>query len=210
VAVVVADRPGVDVLEPLQGEPVLVRTVRGLVDSGVVEHVVVLVAPCTVGPAGRLMADLPVTVLAEAADAVAAVTARSSGCAAVLVHDASRPLTPPALAEAVTRSVDDVHGVAVPVLPLADTVKHVKSDGYVASGPDRTGLRVLQTPQAFRPDLLDDDLLVKILAADPVEHAWTLVDEPAVPVPGHPLAFPVRSAWDRGLAEVLAGQAVST
>ena len=208
-AVVVADRAGADVLEPLQGEPVLVRTVRGLVASGAVGHVVVLVAACTVDSAGRLLADLPVTVHAEPADVVAVVIARSGDGAAVLVHDATRPLTPPGLVEAVIRSLDDAHGVAVPVLPLADTVKHVKSDGCVASGPDRAGLRVLQTPQAFRPDLLDDDALARILAADPVEHAWTVVGEPAVPVPGHPLAFPVRSAWDRGLAEVLAQEVVS-
>jgi hypothetical protein len=37
-----------------------------------------------------------------------------------------------------------------------------------------------------------------------VEQAWTAAGELAVTVPGHPLAFPVRSAWDRELAEVLA------
>jgi 2-C-methyl-D-erythritol 4-phosphate cytidylyltransferase len=190
--------------------PVLVRSVRGLVASDVVGHAVVLVPEEVVDAVSRLLAGLPVTVVAGYADVAAAVGARSGGRAAVLVHDAARPLTPPALAEVVTRSVDDVHGVAVPVLPLADTVKRVNSDGSVVAGPDRTGLRVVQTPQAFRPELLDGLGLARVLAADPVERAWTALAAAAVTVPGHPLAFPVRSAWDRELAEVLAGEAVTT
>jgi 2-C-methyl-D-erythritol 4-phosphate cytidylyltransferase len=129
----------------------------------------------------------------------------------VLVHDAARPLTPPALANAVTQSVvAAAHGIAVPVLPLADTVKHVNSGGLVIGSPDRSGLRVVQTPQAFRADLIGCDVLRRVLASDgPVEHAWAVVGAPALTVPGHPLAFAVRSAWERELAEVLAGETVS-
>ena len=125
----------------------------------------------------------------------------------MLVHDAARPLTPPALVGDVTRSVS-AHGVVVPVLPLSDTVKHVDTDGLVVGGPDRAGLRVVQTPQGFAPDLLVGDLLLRVLRADPVEQAWKLAGVAATTVPGHPLAFPVRSAWDRELAEVLAVEAV--
>ena len=188
-AVVVAGRSGTDVLAPLRDEPVLVHSVRGLVASGVADCIVVVV------PAGIV-------------DAVAAVRACLDGCRVLLVHDATRPLTPPALAESVTRSVDDDHAVAVPVLPLADTVKRVESDGNVVGGPDRSGLRVVQTPQAFRTDVLHGDALARVLAADPAA-GWATVDVPAVTVPGHPLALPVRTAWDRTLAEVLAAEAVA-
>jgi 2-C-methyl-D-erythritol 4-phosphate cytidylyltransferase len=201
VAVVVGDRAGDDVLAPLHGVPVLLRSVRGLLASGVVGRVVVLVSSAVADDAARVLAGLPAAVHCDPAGAAGAV--RTSGCARVLVHDASRALTPPDLAGAVLRAVDDGHGVAVPVLPLADTVKRVEPDGCVVGGPDRAGLRVVQTPQAFRADLLDRVRLIRVLAADPLEQAWTVLGVPAAPVLGHPLAFPARSAWDRELAEVL-------
>ena len=177
--------------------------------SGVVGHVVVLVPTADVDDAGRLLHGLPVSVRDDVKEAAAEVIGRSGGHAAVLVHDGTRPLTPSALAGAVTRAVDDVHGIAVPVLPLADTVKRVEADGSVHSGPDRTGLRVVQTPQAFRSGLLDEAVLARILAADRVERAYTAVDVPVATVDGHPHAFPVRSAWDRELAEALAAEVVT-
>jgi 2-C-methyl-D-erythritol 4-phosphate cytidylyltransferase len=192
--------------------------VKGLLASAVVGEVVVLVRPELCGAAVRLLAGLPAVVHVNPAAASAAVErARSGGAEVVLVHDAARPLTPPALAKAVTLAVRETrsvvaaaHGIAVPVLPLADTVKHVNSGGLVIGSPDRSGLRVVQTPQAFRADLLGCDVLRRVLASDgPVEHAWAVAGAPAVTVPGHPLAFAVRSAWERELAEVLAGETVS-
>jgi 2-C-methyl-D-erythritol 4-phosphate cytidylyltransferase len=206
--VVVADRPCHDpgVLAPVLGVPVVVRAVTGLLASGVVGEVAVVVRPQACAEAARLLRGLPVSVHPDPAAAVTVVErARTGGASAVLVHDGGRPLTPPALAEAVTASVAGSHGIAVPVLALADTVKHVGPDGLVVGGPDRTTLRVVQTPQAFRADLLPDDVLHRVLAAEPVEHAWAAVGSPVVTVPGHPLAFAVRSAWDRELAEMLAG-----
>jgi 2-C-methyl-D-erythritol 4-phosphate cytidylyltransferase len=212
VAVLVADRPEPDVLAPLLGVPVIVRAAQGLLGSAVVGHVVVLVSPALCDPVNRLLAGLAVSVCADPVGAAGVVRLRSRGCAAVLVHDVARPLTPPALAGAVTRAVATrsvvAHGVVVPVLPLSDTVKHIDEDGLIVGSPDRAGLRVVQTPQGFRPDLLGGDRLARVLAADPVEHAWKLVGAAAGTVPGHPLAFPMRTAWDRELAEVLAVEAV--
>jgi 2-C-methyl-D-erythritol 4-phosphate cytidylyltransferase len=209
--VVVADRrcaePGV--LAPVLGVPIVVRAVRGLLASGIVGEVAVVVRPQACGAAARLLRGLPVSVHPDPAAAVAVVErARGDGASAVLLHDAVRPLAPPELAEAVIRSLSGgVHGVAVPVLALADTVKHVHPDGLVVGGPDRSGLRVVQTPQAFRPDLLRDAVLHRVLTAEPVEHAWAAVGAPVAIVPGHPLAFAVRSEWDRELAEMLAQDA---
>ena len=185
------------------------RSVRGLLASGVVDHVVVLVTSADVDETGQLLCGLPVSVCGDPAGAAATVAARSGARDVVLVHDGARPLTPPALAEAVTRAVDGVHGVAVPVLPLADTVKRVESDGSVHSGPDRAGLRVVQTPQAFGPGLLDEVALAGLLAADRVERAYAAVAAPVVVVDGHPHAMPVRSAWDRELAEALVVEALT-
>ena len=66
----------------------------------------------------------------------------------VLVHDAARPFASAAL---ITRAIAAARasGAAVPVLPLADTVKTVDAAGTVTGTIDRAQLRVVQTPQAF-------------------------------------------------------------
>jgi 2-C-methyl-D-erythritol 4-phosphate cytidylyltransferase len=220
-AVLVADLPecgeAPDVLAPLLGVPVLVRSVRGLLASGVVAHVLLVVRPAVAAAAERLVAGLPVTVLAgrrhlaPVAERLGAhvdqrpATGPGDGGSGgtFLVHDATRPLTPPALAVAVTGAVAAGHAVAVPVLPLSDTVKEVDAAGLVVGSPDRAGLRIVQTPQAFRVELLGRVLCAPV----PPEQAWAAAGEPAVTVPGHPLALPVRSAWDRALAELLAEDA---
>jgi 2-C-methyl-D-erythritol 4-phosphate cytidylyltransferase len=91
--------------------------------------------------------------------------------------------------------------MAVPTMPLTDTVKSVDDRGLVTGTPDRAGLRVLQTPIAARsrllPDCIADDPLAVIrhhTAAGGSVHA----------VPGHPAAFAVRSVWDLELAELVA------
>ncbi len=68
--------------------------------------------------------------------------------AIVLIHDAARPFASRAL---VTRAIAAAEQAlaAVPVLPLADTVKTVDEAGRVTGTLDRARLRVVQTPQAF-------------------------------------------------------------
>jgi 2-C-methyl-D-erythritol 4-phosphate cytidylyltransferase len=189
-----------DVLVNLFGVPVVVRAVRALLASGSVGRVVLLVDLGADAAVRRLVDGLPVSVHTDPHDAARC----AQGPGPVVLHDAARPLASPALAGAVTEAVAAGHAVAVPVLPLSDTVKHVDSTDVVTSGPDRTGLRVLQTPQAFRAGVLDTDLLAKILTStEPLEQAWAVAGEPAATVPGHPLAFAVRTPWERQLAEVL-------
>jgi 2-C-methyl-D-erythritol 4-phosphate cytidylyltransferase / 2-C-methyl-D-erythritol 2,4-cyclodiphosphate synthase len=66
----------------------------------------------------------------------------------VLVHDAARPFASAAL---ITRAIAAARagGAAVPVLPVADTVKTVDAEGTVTGTIDRAQLRTVQTPQAF-------------------------------------------------------------
>jgi 2-C-methyl-D-erythritol 4-phosphate cytidylyltransferase len=66
----------------------------------------------------------------------------------VLVHDAARPLLPEDVVERVVGGLADGWDAAVPALPLADTVKRGKGEA-VAETVDRSGLHLVQTPQAF-------------------------------------------------------------
>ena len=84
------------------------------------------------------------------ADSVRLGLAAVPGDAAVIVvHDAVRPLAPPALFTAVVEAVRSGRAEgAVPVLPVTDTLKRT-SDGFVTRTEDRDGLVLVQTPQAF-------------------------------------------------------------
>jgi 2-C-methyl-D-erythritol 4-phosphate cytidylyltransferase/2-C-methyl-D-erythritol 2,4-cyclodiphosphate synthase len=67
----------------------------------------------------------------------------------VLVHDAARPFATAILISSAIEAAER-YGAAVPGLPLFDTVKIVDADEIVVQTPDRSRLRTVQTPQAFR------------------------------------------------------------
>ena len=71
----------------------------------------------------------------------------------VLIHDAARPFPSPALIARAIQAAER-HGAAAPGTAISDTVKQVDSDGRVVSTPPRSGLRAVQTPQAFRFPLI--------------------------------------------------------
>jgi 2-C-methyl-D-erythritol 4-phosphate cytidylyltransferase len=66
----------------------------------------------------------------------------------VLVHDAARPVVAEDVIERLITSLSDGWDAAVPVLPIADTVKRVDGEA-VTETLDREGLVTVQTPQAF-------------------------------------------------------------
>lgn len=92
----------------------------------------------------------------------------------VLVHDAARCLAPASLFDRLVAAVRDGRDAVVPGLPVTDTIKQVDGDGRVVATPDRSSLRAIQTPQAFRRAVLtrahgsgaeatDDAALVELL-----------------------------------------------
>ncbi len=78
-----------------------------------------------------------------------------AGADVIVVHDAARPLASPALFDAVIEAVvDGGADGAVPGVPPSDTIKAVDSSGQVITTLDRATLVAVQTPQAFRADVL--------------------------------------------------------
>lgn len=71
----------------------------------------------------------------------------------VLIHDGARPFPSHALI-ARARDAALAHGAAVPGLALTDTVKQIDAAGRIVATPPRDRLRTVQTPQAFRFDLI--------------------------------------------------------
>ena len=75
---------------------------------------------------------------------------------AVLVHDAARPFVTPELIGALITAVSPEAGgqAAIAATLVTDTIKVDDGSGTVASTLDRSALRAVQTPQAFRASVL--------------------------------------------------------
>jgi 2-C-methyl-D-erythritol 4-phosphate cytidylyltransferase len=71
----------------------------------------------------------------------------------ICVHDAARPFATPELFLRVIDAVAAGADGAIPGVAVTDTIKTV-ADGVVVSTPDRSSLVAVQTPQAFRADIL--------------------------------------------------------
>ncbi len=71
----------------------------------------------------------------------------------VLIHDAARPFVSEGV---ITRAIDAASrtGAAIPVVPVTDTIKVTGENGNVEDTPDRARLRIAQTPQSFRFDVI--------------------------------------------------------
>lgn len=191
----------------LDNQTLLERAVAGLLDSGVVDHVVVAVPADRIDEATQILGDRA-TVVAGGPDRTESVRLALSGLPEahqfVLVHDAARALTPPGLIVRVVEALRSGHRAVVPALPLSDTIKAVDANGVVLGTPERAGLRAVQTPQGFATDLLlrayeragtadfTDD-------ASLVEHLGGQVQV----VDGDPLAFKITTKLDLLLAETV-------
>ena len=70
----------------------------------------------------------------------------------IAVHDGVRPLVAPSVIAACFAAAAD-GGAAVPVVPVVESVREVDADSGSRS-VDRARLRVVQTPQVFRADVL--------------------------------------------------------
>jgi len=192
----------------LDGRTLLERAVAGLLESRVVDHVVVAVPADRIDQAKRVLAGQARIVAGgdDRTESVRLALAALSGQPDfVLVHDAARALTPPALIARVVDALRAGHSAVVPALRLHDTIKAVDANGVVLGTPERAGLRAVQTPQGFATELLlraYRDGLAGIGFTDDaslVEHVGGRVQV----VDGDPLAFKITTQLDLLLAEAI-------
>ncbi len=141
------------------GQPLLLHAVERLLDGGV-DRVVVAVPADQVLGARRTVGDRATVVVggadrtASVARALGAVTGSVEQSDIVLVHDAARAFAPAELVAAVISACRAGAPAVVPVLPVADTIRSVRSDGSLGGPVDRDGLRIVQTPQGFSAGVL--------------------------------------------------------
>lgn len=150
---------GIDkVMAPLDGEPMIKRTVRAFQNCEGIKEIVIVTREDLLQKVADLCAGFSKVnaVVVGGKDRAESVNnglnALSSKVKLAAVHDGARPLITNAVIDRTIRAAH-TYGAAAPAIPVKDTIK-VVSGGIVASTPDRSTLKAIQTPQIFDFDLL--------------------------------------------------------
>jgi 2-C-methyl-D-erythritol 4-phosphate cytidylyltransferase len=189
----------------LGADSLLTRSVDGLRASGAVDRIVVIVPVDLLDAARGLVGDDVIVVAGgrERTDSVRAGLAVIGGASVVLVHDAARALTPPALIARVVAEVRAGRPAVIPVLPVVDTVKEVDLMGAVVGTPDRASLRAVQTPQGFDADVLRRAYAAATDISTDDAGLVERIGETVHTIVGDALAFKITTPHDLLLAEAL-------
>ena len=145
---------------PIDGVPVLARTLQTLNEAALVDEIVVAAREedlIAIGDLCKIYGVVkPTKIVRGGENRLESVYLASLECRGdagfIAVHDGARPL---ATAELIDRTIALAHrtNAAAPAVPVKDTIKIVR-DGKVAATPPREELQAVQTPQAFDAALL--------------------------------------------------------
>ena len=150
---------GIDkVMAPIQGEPMILRTVRNFQNCDAISEIVIVTRSDLIQTIADLCAgfDKVKAVVVGGKSRQESVhlglNALSEKMKLAAVHDGARPFAAWQLIDRVVRAAN-TYGAAAPAIPVKDTIKVV--EGFVVKNtPDRNTLRAIQTPQVFDFDLL--------------------------------------------------------
>ncbi len=137
---------------PCGGRPLLDWSVEAL--GAVCDRVVVVVPPGLEAGPDRVGGG------ASRSESVLAGLRSAPEAEACVIHDAARPLVTPGLIQRCVAAVERGWDGAVAAAPVTDTVKEAAEDGRVTRTLDRSCLWSVQTPQAFRAEVLRRALTV--------------------------------------------------
>lgn len=157
---------------PLRDRPLLAESLERLDGSDWIDAIVIAAPPEWEEPAILLAEELG---CGKVSACVTGGESRSESvrialgevpdeAAAVVVHDAARPVLPAEVVERVLAPLGEGWDGAVPAVPVADTVKRVSRDQVVET-LDRSALVAVQTPQAFVASTLRTALAGEVASA---------------------------------------------
>jgi 2-C-methyl-D-erythritol 4-phosphate cytidylyltransferase/2-C-methyl-D-erythritol 2,4-cyclodiphosphate synthase len=135
-----------------RGKPLVRHSAEALIAAGAAQ-VAVAVPGGHEHTAGEALAGLPgITVVpggeTRQVSVCRALEAVRPGFEAVLIHDAARPVCPPAVIHRLLAALAS-HPAAIPVLPVIDSLAQGEG-GLMVGSANREALWRVQTPQAFR------------------------------------------------------------
>ena len=169
--------------EPLDGIPVLVRTLTALQQAGRVDEIVIAAREEDLVEISQLCRTYGIDKCSKVIRGgqsrsesvlLAALEAREDA-ELLAVQDGARPLVTPELIDAVAAAAART-AAAAPAVPLKDTVKVICGDGTVEKTLDRDTLRAAQTPQIFESSLLKAALQSALEAGVPVTDDCSAVE----------------------------------
>jgi 2-C-methyl-D-erythritol 4-phosphate cytidylyltransferase len=145
----------------LAGQPVLARSLNLFIEYPGFETVIAVIPPGEEDAVKKLIGPFcPADMVKLVAGGKTRQESVEHGLALVpewvdlvCIHDAARPLASPALLGNLLSAAAGF-GAAIPVIPVSDTIKEISDEGFVTATPPRDKLRLVQTPQIFRRDLL--------------------------------------------------------
>lgn len=165
-------------LEPLDGVPVLARTLMTLQQAPQIGEIVVATREEDLMTISDLCRTYGITKCTKvirggetrAHSVLLAALEVSSDVKLLAVQDGARPLV---TLDVIDRVIDAAKrcGAAAPAVPVKDTVKEVRDGGAVVRTVDRSSLRAVQTPQVF------DASLLKAALQDAVENRVPITDD---------------------------------
>ncbi len=194
----------------LDGKPVLARSAALFLDHGAVDQVVLVVPAGDIESTAELLRPYcPSGSYKLVEGGATRQDSINNGLAAlqpeadlICVHDAARPLASRDLLDSLLESALR-YGAAVPVITLSDTAKEVDRAGFVVSTPPREALRLVQTPQVFRRDIITNayrNAYRDGLAATDDAALVELSGNPVATVPGELSNLKITSPRDLDLA----------
>ena len=141
------------------GIPVIIKSALAFENAALVDGIVIAARECDIPRISELCGRYGITKLKKLVPGGSSRTgsarnafAAAGGADIIMVHDGARPFVSDTL---IARVHSDClrFGAAIPSVPVKDTVKFADADGFSAGTPDRSSLRAVQTPQAFRADI---------------------------------------------------------
>ena len=201
-----SDRP--KAFARLGGRPLLAESLERLESSDWIERIVIAAPPGWEEPSILVAEELAA---GKVHSAVAGGDSRSESvrlalaevpddAAAVLVHDAARPLLPEGVIERVLAPLGEGWDGAVPGLPVSDTIKRVEGERVLETLP-RAELIAVQTPQAFVASTLREALAGDLTDASDCASLVEARGGRITVVPGDRRLLKVTDAEDLALVE---------
>lgn len=144
----------------LGGKPLIMHSVLKFEESPVVSDIIIVCHKSHIVTMKSMLEHSGVKKLqgiipggnSRQASSLAGIKACSSDTSIVLLHDAARPFLTDSIIEDVARAAKSV-GAAGPAIDMQDTVVE-EENGLVKNIPPRSALKRIQTPQAFKYELI--------------------------------------------------------
>ena len=150
----------------ISGKPILLRTVENILSMEAVSQVIISLPAKHIAEARSILNRQPMRIEAECVPG-GSTRQESVHCGVrrvrpdvdiIMVHDAVRPFCDRDMMQRVLEAAWE-KGAAVPGLPATETIQRVSQKGRVLATPPRRELYAIQTPQAFRAEILQTALL---------------------------------------------------